>query len=48
MPSEHDEEFEFIAQVTAEYGIAEGFSIRKPDFAGKYTNRKLVIAVRIW
>lgn len=48
MHSEHNEEFEFIAQVSAEYGIAEDFSIRKPDFFGKYTNRKLIIAVRIW
>lgn len=47
MPSEHDEEFEFITQVTAECGIAEDFSIKKSDFVGKYTNRKLVIAVRI-
>lgn len=38
MHSEHNEEFEFIAQVSAEYGIAEDFSIRKPDFVGKYTN----------
>lgn len=37
-----------MAQVTAEYGIAEDFSIRKSDFVGKYTNRKLVIAVGIW
>lgn len=33
MYSEYSEEFEFfIAQVSAEYGIAEDFSIRKPDF----------------
>lgn len=48
MCSEHNEEFGFIAHVSAEYGIAEDFSIRKPDFVGKYTNRKLVTAVRIW
>lgn len=32
MHSEHNEEFEFIAQVSAEYGIAEDFTIIKPDF----------------
>lgn len=47
MLSEHNEEFEFIAQVSAEYGIAKDLSIGKPDFLGKYTNRKVIIAVRI-
>lgn len=47
MLSERDEEFEFMAQVTAEYGIAKGFSIIKPDFVGKYMNRKLVTEIRI-
>lgn len=47
MHSERNEEFEFIAQVSTEHGIAEDFSIGKPDFVGKYTNRKLIIAVRI-
>lgn len=47
MLSEHDEEFELMAQVTAEYGIAKGFSITKPGFVGKYINRKLITEIRI-
>lgn len=45
--SEHDEEFEFMAQVTAEYGIAKGFSITKPDFVGKSINKKLITETEI-
>lgn len=45
--SEPDEEFEFVAQVTAEYGFAKGFSITKPDFVGKYINRKLMTEIKI-
>ncbi|KAJ7426475.1 hypothetical protein WISP_15318 [Willisornis vidua] len=40
MLPEHNEEFEFMAQVTAEYGIAEGFSVTKPDFLALETKPK--------
>lgn len=43
MLSEHDEEFEFIASVTAEYGVAKGFSIAELSFVA----RKLITDIRI-
>lgn len=35
-----------MARVTGEVGIAEWFGIAKPDFVGKYINRKLITETR--
>lgn len=47
MLSERDEEFEFVASVTAEYSIAKGFSIAELNFVARYVNRKLITDIRI-
>lgn len=47
MLSEHDKEFESMAQVTAEYSIGKCCSVTKPDDGGKYVNRKLITEIQI-